>query len=97
MVVQKWDKEADVVVVGLGGAGAAAAIEAHDAGAKVLVLEKMDKPGGTTLVSAGIVVGANSQYQREQGVEDSAEECFKFYKAIAEGFAEEEKLRLMAE
>lgn len=37
---QKWDYEADVVVIGLGGAGAAAAIEAHDAGAKVLVLEK---------------------------------------------------------
>ena len=36
----KWDKEADVVVVGFGGAGAAAAITAHDAGAKVLILEK---------------------------------------------------------
>jgi hypothetical protein len=38
--VQSWDYEADVVVVGLGGAGASAAIEAHDGGAKVLVLEK---------------------------------------------------------
>jgi succinate dehydrogenase/fumarate reductase flavoprotein subunit len=37
---QQWDYEADVVVIGLGGAGACAAIEAHDAGAKVLVLEK---------------------------------------------------------
>ena len=36
----KWDLEADVVIVGLGGAGASAAIEAHDKGAKVLVLEK---------------------------------------------------------
>jgi hypothetical protein len=36
----KWDYEADVVIVGLGGAGASAAIEAHDKGAKVLVLEK---------------------------------------------------------
>ena len=36
----KWDYEADVVVVGYGGAGAAAAIEAHDAGATVLILEK---------------------------------------------------------
>lgn len=36
----QWDYEADVVVIGLGGAGACAAIEAHDAGAKVLVLEK---------------------------------------------------------
>ncbi|MCI8565004.1 MAG: FAD-dependent oxidoreductase [Lachnospiraceae bacterium] len=35
-----WDMEYDVVVVGLGGAGASAAIEAHDAGARVLILEK---------------------------------------------------------
>lgn len=37
----KWDEETDVVVVGYGGAGAAAAIEATDNGAKVLILEKM--------------------------------------------------------
>jgi len=36
----KWDKEADVVVVGAGGAGLCAAIEAADAGASVIVLEK---------------------------------------------------------
>ena len=37
---QHWDLEAEVVIVGYGGAGAAAAIEAHDAGAQVLILEK---------------------------------------------------------
>jgi 3-oxosteroid 1-dehydrogenase len=36
-----WDYEADVVIVGLGGAGASAAIEAHDQGANVLVVEKL--------------------------------------------------------
>ena len=36
----RWDEEAEVVVVGYGGAGAVTAITAHDAGAKVLVLEK---------------------------------------------------------
>ena len=35
-----WTEEADVVVVGFGGAGAATAISAHDAGAKVILLEK---------------------------------------------------------
>ncbi|MBP2231865.1 succinate dehydrogenase/fumarate reductase flavoprotein subunit [Azospirillum agricola] len=48
-----WDEETDVVVVGFGGAGAAAAIAARQAGAEVLVLEKMPDPGGLTIVSAG--------------------------------------------
>ncbi len=49
----KWDYEADVVVVGYGGAGAATAITAHDAGAKVIILEKMPEGGGNTAVSGG--------------------------------------------
>jgi len=51
---EKWDKEADVVVVGYGGAGVAAALTAHDGGAKVILLEKMPegKEGGNTKVSS---------------------------------------------
>ncbi len=37
---QGFDKEYDVVIIGLGGAGACAAIEAHDAGASVVIIEK---------------------------------------------------------
>ncbi|MBI3949218.1 MAG: FAD-binding protein [Acidobacteria bacterium] len=50
---QKWDKEADVVVAGYGLGGMCAAIEAHDAGAKVLILEKAPKgrEGGTCRAS----------------------------------------------
>lgn len=48
-----WDKTADVVILGYGGAGACAAIEAHDAGAKVLILEKLAAGGGNTAVSSG--------------------------------------------
>ncbi len=53
---KSWDEEADVVVLGLGGAGACAAIEAHDAGAKVLVLEKqaMETHYSNTRMSGGI-------------------------------------------
>ena len=40
--------EADIIVIGLGAAGASAAIEAHHAGAKVLVLERASAGGGST-------------------------------------------------
>ncbi|HEX3346840.1 MAG TPA: FAD-dependent oxidoreductase [Acetobacteraceae bacterium] len=43
----------DVIVVGFGYAGAVAAIAAHDAGARVLLLEKQPGPGGISVCSAG--------------------------------------------
>ncbi len=55
-VPEAWDKEADVIVVGFGGAGASTAIAAHDAGAKVLILEKAPEgeEGGNTRVSGNL-------------------------------------------
>lgn len=50
---RKWTRETDVLVIGYGGAGACAAIEAHDAGAKVIIIEKMPQSGGNTGVSGG--------------------------------------------
>ena len=57
-VIENWDNEADVVVVGYGGAGVVAAITAHDAGAKVLVLEK-----SPSLASLGITKGQSPAQQ----------------------------------
>ena len=53
MIPEKWDMEADVVVVGFGGAGFAAAVTAHELGADVLLLEKAPegKHGGNTRVA----------------------------------------------
>ena len=50
-----WDDDADVVIVGYGYAGAVAAIEAHDAGADVVLIEKMPDPGGISITSGGNV------------------------------------------
>lgn len=52
---EQWDAQTDVLVLGFGAAGCAAAIEAHDGGAEVLVLEKAPagKEGGNTRVSGG--------------------------------------------
>ena len=54
-----WSKETDVVVVGYGLAGAVAAIEAHDSGAEVLMLEKSQYPGGCSILSGGRVLCAS--------------------------------------
>ena len=55
-VPAKWDKEVDIVIVGTGHAGLAAAIAAVDAGAKVVILEKMKKEfeGGNSKVSGNM-------------------------------------------
>ncbi len=53
--VTKWDMETDVVVMGSGGAGLTAAIMAADQGARVVVIERSNKVGGTTAVSGGIL------------------------------------------
>ena len=58
MVDSRWDKEADVAVVGYGLAGVIAAVEAHDAGARVVILEKSQHPGGCSILSAGMIVCA---------------------------------------
>src|SRR5882672_2702146 len=52
---QSWDDETDVVVVGYGYAGAVAALEAQQAGADVLLIEKMPDPGGISITSGGNV------------------------------------------
>ena len=48
-----WDRAADVVIVGYGGAGAAAAMAAHGAGVRVLIVESRPEGGGNTRVSMG--------------------------------------------
>lgn len=65
----KWDLEAEVVVAGYGLAGAIAAVEAYDAGARVLILEKGKYPGGLSILSGGAMkcvsnVGAAVNYLR---------------------------------
>ncbi|MFC1820854.1 FAD-dependent oxidoreductase [Thermodesulfobacteriota bacterium] len=54
----RWHWEADVVVIGYGAAGAAAAITAHDGGAQIIILEKQDArtPITTSLMSGGLFI-----------------------------------------
>lgn len=63
----------DVVIIGSGGAGMTAAISAHDAGAKVILLEKMGIVGGNTNFAEGGMNASETQLQKDEGVEDSNE------------------------
>ena len=65
--------QVDVVVIGAGAAGMVAAITAHDAGAKVIVLEKQPITGGNSMLAAGGMNAAETKYQKEKGVKDSVE------------------------
>lgn len=74
-----WVDEADVVVVGLGCAGVCAAIEAREAGADVLVLERASGGGGVTSMAAGhVYLGGGTRVQKAVGVEDSVEDMYTY-------------------
>ena len=64
----------DVLVVGGGGAGLAAAIEARDQGAHVLLIEKNTALGGSTAWSIGSVTSSGTRYQKKRGIVDSPED-----------------------
>jgi 3-oxo-5alpha-steroid 4-dehydrogenase len=74
----QWDDNADVVVVGFGGAGACAAVEAREQGADVLAIDRFGG-GGATRYSGGLVyLGGGTPAQQEAGVSDTVEEMAKY-------------------
>lgn len=58
-IPEKWDKETEVIILGMGAAGLSSAIAAYDAGAKVIILEKapQNQAGGNTRVSGNMFLG----------------------------------------
>lgn len=74
--IDRLEKETDVVVIGAGGAGLAAAVSAHQNGAKVLVLEKMPMVGGNTIRSGAAYNAVDPKRQSALGIEDSIEKHY---------------------
>lgn len=71
------DKAYDVVVVGSGGAGLSAAIQAHDLGASVVVVEKMPVIGGNTNKASAGMNAAETKFQKLKGIVDSKDLFYK--------------------
>ena len=92
----QWDEEADVVVVGFGCAGAAAALEASEQGAEVLIVDRFEG-GGATAYSGGIYYAGGTRYQRQNGFDDTPEEMFKYLRLEIRGAVRDETLRRFCE
>lgn len=88
----------DVLVVGFGCAGATAAIEAAEAGAAVVALERAGAPGGSSALSGGeIYLGGGTAVQEACGFTDSAAAMYAYLAAALGPHADEAKLRLYCE
>jgi 3-oxo-5alpha-steroid 4-dehydrogenase len=94
--VQQWHMEVDIAIVGFGGAGGCAALEAADTGAQVAIFEVASASGGSTaLSSAEIYMGGNggTRVQKACGFEDSTEAMFTYMMMAAGPQADEAKIR----
>ena len=92
-----WDEECDVLVVGSGYSGLAAAYEANLAGADVRIIEKLAICGGNSLVADGDFAVCESEGQKAMGIEDSPD-IFVHDMQVAGLFLNDvEKCRLIAE
>lgn len=82
--VDRWAATADVVIVGMGMAGACAAIEARAAGASVIAIERTSGCTGSTSAAAGhFYLGGGTAVQRACGFEDSADEMARYLEAAS--------------
>ncbi|MFO0687307.1 MAG: FAD-dependent oxidoreductase [Myxococcota bacterium] len=96
--IASFDEQVDVLVVGLGCAGAAAALGAVAAGAKTLVVERAGGGGGTSAMSGGVIyLGGGTALQKACGFEDSPEEMYKYLMASVGLGRDEAKIQLYSE
>ncbi len=91
------EKQVDVVVIGGGGAGLSAAVSAHQNGATVLVLEKMPRVGGNTIISGASYNAVDQKRQEAQGIEDSIEKHFTQTFEGGDKQGNQELIRVMVE
>ena len=93
-----FNRETEVLIVGAGGAGLAAAAQAASEGAEVLVLEKAGLVGGTTNYSGGVMQAAGTSVQKEFSSfkKDTPENHYKLWAASGEGYIDEELVKDLA-
>ena len=93
----KWDEECDVLIVGSGYTGLAAALEAKSAGADVKVIEKTGRVGGNSALAAGDFAVCNSSVQEREGVQDSVDQYVDDMLVAGLYLNDKDKCRVIAE
>ena len=93
----EWGKETDVVIVGYGGAGSAAAIEAARAGAEVVILEELSNPGGSTVACGGFIMMGGTKLQEQFNIKDDTENFYNYLVAAAGENANTDAIRVLAD
>jgi succinate dehydrogenase/fumarate reductase flavoprotein subunit len=78
-------EQTDVLIIGAGAAGMAAALAAHDGGARVMIMEKGERLGGTAAISGGIIWAANNPRMAAAGIADSEEETLAYFGSLDHG------------
>ncbi|HKY91505.1 MAG TPA: FAD-dependent oxidoreductase, partial [Nevskiaceae bacterium] len=73
----RWDEEADLVVVGFGGAGVVAALQARELGADVIAVDRFEG-GGATAKSGGVIYAGGTRHQKAAGFDDDARQMFDY-------------------
>lgn len=80
----EWDKEVNLLVIGAGGSGLSAAVEAATNGTEnILVVEKLSSIGGVTALSQGVIAGYDTQIAKKLGVNVTKEELYDLLMANA--------------
>ncbi|WP_394203190.1 flavocytochrome c [Shewanella waksmanii] len=91
----KFDHVVDVIVVGSGFAGMSAALQAKEAGASVMVIDKMPVFGGNSTINGGAMAVAGSPLQKKEGIEDSVETMVADMLKAGRGMNDVEMLKLV--
>ncbi len=81
--------ETDVTIIGGGGAGVAAALEAGEVGARMVVLEQDERLGGTAATSGGGCFIVGTPLQASLGIHDTPDLAFEDWIAWGQGAADE--------
>lgn len=92
-----WDLHTDVVVIGLGGAGGSAAVEARAHGAEVVLLDRFGGGGATGKSAGAVYFGGGTHLQQRFGYEDSPRNMYEYLRLETGDVVSEEVLRSFCE